>query len=117
MSTPDDQQVEEILGSRYQRSLVTDIDQLEVKLEQVIQPQLITDLTANMNLYSHPQDGNQFLIEDERASTWYDLNELESAYLRPEAMRQTVKKIDDMFARLARFGVLSREHTTSEAAQ
>ena len=117
MSTPNDQQVEEILGSRYQRSLVTDIDQLEVKLEQVIQPQLITDLTANMNLYSHPQDGNQFLIEDKRASSWYDLNELESAYLRPEAMRQTVKKIDDMFARLDRFGVLSREHTTSEAAK
>ncbi len=116
MSTPNDE-FEEILGSRYQRTLVDEIEQFELDLASVIQPQLIADLASQAKNYVHPEPGTQFIIEDERPSSWCELNELESAYLRPEAMRQIVKKVDEMFDRLERFNALSMPNSNMESVQ
>ena len=117
MSTPNNKESEEILGSQYQRSLVDEIEQLKLDLASVIQPQLIADLSLQIESYDHPEPGTQFIIEHQRPISWYELNELESAYLRPEAMRQIVNKIDDMFDRLERFNALSMPNSSMEAAQ
>lgn len=116
MSTPNDE-FEEILGSRYQRTLVDEIEQFELDLASVIQPQLIADLASQAKNYVHPEPGTQFIIEDGRPSSWCELNELESAYLRPEAMRQIVKKVDEMFDRLERFNALSMPNSNMESVQ
>ena len=106
MSTPNDDSIEEILGSQFQRSLVNEIEAVELNLADVVQPQLIADLTVKLDDYAHPVDGNQLVLEDSRAESWTDLNELESAWLRPQALREISKKIDDMFDRLERFDAL-----------
>lgn len=117
MSTPKNEFHEEILGSRYLGSLIDEIEATKLDLGNVIQPQLIADLAAHKDRYSHPEPGNQFVIEDPRASTWYELNELELAYLRPEAMRQIVKKVSEMFDRLERFKALTVLEPAMEAVQ
>ncbi|QEG22141.1 serine aminopeptidase domain-containing protein [Mariniblastus fucicola] len=106
MSTPNDDSIEEILGSRYQRCLLEQIEAMKIELADVIQPQLIADQRSKAKSYSHPEPGTQLIIEDPRPGSWNDLNELELAWLRPKVMRQIVKKIDDMFSRLDRFGAL-----------
>ncbi len=107
MSTTNDAQYEEILGSCYQRSLIGEIEQLSLNFGNLIQPQLIAVQSAQKENYVHPEPGLQHIIEETRASSWYELGELESAYLRPDTMRQIVKKIDDMFERLEQRGALS----------
>lgn len=104
MKTIADGTVEEILGSRFQTSLLNEIDQLQINLSDVIQPQLIVDSTASD--WSHSEPGTQFVIQDERPVSWYELAELEAAWLRPETMRTLVKKIVDMYDRLERFDAL-----------
>lgn len=106
MSTPNDDSIEEILGSQFQRSLVSEIEAVELNLGDVIQPQLIADLTENVADYSHPVDGNQFVLEDSRPGSWTDLNELEAAWLRPQTLRDITRKVEDMFKRLESFDAL-----------
>jgi len=107
MKTPNDNQLEEILGSQYQRRLLNEIEAAEFDLRDVIQPQLIADLAEKANSYSHPIDGNQFVIKDSRPETWCEMNDLESAWLRPRTLREIAKKIDDMFGRLQSHGALT----------
>jgi len=115
MSTVDDNSAEEILGSQYQRTLLNEIESINQNLSDVIQPQLIADISVNVNQHSHPVDGNQFVIEDSRPESWYDLNELESAWLRPLPLREISRKIKDMFDRLERFDALNALPETMEA--
>jgi pimeloyl-ACP methyl ester carboxylesterase len=106
MKSPNDSNIEEILGSQFQRSLVDEIEQLKLDLSEVVQPQLIVDSETRAGIYSHPEPGTQFIIEDERATSWCELAELESAWLRPDILRQLVRKMKDMFDRLERFNAL-----------
>ena len=117
MSTPNDDSIEEILGSQYQRTLLNEIESVVQNLDKVLQPQLIADLSAKADQLSHPLDGNQFVIEDSRPETWYDLNELESAWLRPITLREISKKIHDMFDRLERFDALKAFTPTSKSME
>lgn len=106
MQTPNNESIEEILGSRFQRSLIREIESSQLKLDQVLQPQLIIDETALQDSYSHPELGLQLLIEETRSASWNELEELEAAWLRPETLRTLVKKVVDMFDRLQRFDAL-----------
>jgi len=113
METPSNEKVEEILGSRFQKSLLNEIEQLRLDLNNIIQPQLIVDSTANE--WSHDEPGTQFVIDDDRPVSWYELTELESAWLRPVAMRTLVKKIIDMYDRLERFDALVLSPTETQS--
>ena len=106
METPDDDQFEEILGSQFRRTLLNEIQNSRLDFSSVIQPQLIIETEANDQQFSHPVDGNQKVIRDDRPSSWDDLRELETALLRPVMTRTIVKTIDDMFDRLERFNAL-----------
>lgn len=106
MQTPNDQYFEEILGSQFRRTLLNEIETAKLDFTQIQQPQLIVDTTASNNAFSHPVEGLQKVILDERASSWSDLRELETAFLRPEMTRTTIKTIDEMFQRLERFNAL-----------
>ena len=106
MNTPNNNEIEEILGSQYLRSLVNEIEQLKLDVSKIVQPQLIVDSESRSDLYSHPEPGSQFVMTDERATSWYELAELESAWLRPDVMRRLVGKVKDMFDRLERFNAL-----------
>lgn len=111
MNSPNNSEIEEILGSQFQRSLVDEIEQLKLDLSRVVQPQLIVDGAANSSIYSHPEPGTQFVVEDDRATSWCELAELESAWLRPDILRQLVGKIKEMFDRLERFNALAAVET------
>ena len=106
MKTPDDEQFEEILGSQFRRTLLNQIESCHLDFETVKQPQLIVETVANEQQFSHSVEGLQKVIRDERSSSWNDLHELESAFLRPVMTRTIVKTIDDMFDRLHRFNAL-----------
>lgn len=114
MTTPNNKECEEILGSLLKRSMVEDIEQLSVDLSNVTQPQLIIDSPSRAGLYSHPEANTQFIMEDDRSTSWYELSELELAWLRPDMLRQLVKKVVDMFDRLERFNALVEMNQPTE---
>ena len=110
MATPNNDSEEEILGSRYRRSLLNEMEQVKLEFDSIVQPQLIVDADGTGDEISISDPGVQKIIRDQRPTTWNDFAELESAFLRPEIMREIVNLVDDMFKRLSRFGVL--ESTT-----
>lgn len=104
--TPDDEQYEEILGSRYARSLINELESFVGGFEHVPQPQLIYQLA------SHPLDFvprepyivKRVMTGDEYS--WNALPELELAFLRTKTLRQIVSGVTDLFDRLQKFGLL-----------
>lgn len=115
METPNNESVEEILGSRYQRELLNEIEQTKVDLEQIIQPQLIVDAESEKHQYVNVDSGLQKLIVDPQPRSWQQLRELETAWLRPVVQKNVVKLIDDMFRRLERFDALQPSLSKTEA--
>ena len=109
METPNDDQIEEILGYQFSRSLVSEIEATKLNISSVIQPHLIVDTACSRNNYSHPEPSLQKVIRDERGSSWWDIRDLESAFLRPVTIRTIVGSIDFMFQRLESFEALSPE--------
>ena len=106
MQTPNNESIEEIVGSQFQRSLIQEIEAFRLQLDQVVQPQLIIDTPQRHELYWHSEPGTQLLIEEARASSWHELEECESAWLRPETLRTVVNKVVEMFDRLQGFNAL-----------
>ena len=109
MATPDNDQVEEILGSQYQRSLLNEIEAAILDFDSVEQPHFIVDVDANGQTYSHSEPGIQKVVRDDRPSTWYDLKELETVFLRPLMTREIVTTADEIFNRLVKFKALERQ--------
>jgi alpha/beta superfamily hydrolase len=108
MSTQDDQKAEEILGSMYSRELLDEIEQLRLAVGQIPQPQLIVHCNdSDHPRLNHSEPSLQKIIVDDRKSSWDDLRELESAYLRPQVSRRIVKLIREMFDRLERYDALT----------
>ena len=106
MTSPNDEQFEEILGSRFRRTILNEIEASHLDFTSIIQPQLIIDSHESNKSFSHPVEAIQKVVVHDRPSNWDDLRELETAYLRPEMTRTIVKTVDDMFARLKRFNAL-----------
>lgn len=105
MQTPNNENIEEILGSRYQRSLLTEIEQQAFDVGQVLQPQLILQSPTDTESFSHPEPSLQKVVQTDRDGAWNDLRELETALLRPKATNTITTTAIDMFHRLERFGV------------
>jgi len=107
MTTQDDNQAEEILGSRFSRALLNQIEALELRVSKIPQPQLIVkEVNSVVNLENHPEPSLQKIINDDGQVSWDDLRELEAACLRPEISRRIVKMVRQMFDRLEQFDAL-----------
>jgi esterase/lipase len=107
IKTANDSNQEEILGSVYCRSLIEQIEAVELDLSEIIQPQLVIELTEEDRKISAEDPSMQKVIYDDRPGSWTDLHSLETAYLRPKTTQQIVKLVKDMFDRLEKFGALS----------
>lgn len=106
METEDSDSFEEILGSRYARKLLQAIEEVRLDVDATIQPQLIVDQKNRRDQYVHSDPSLLKFVSTLRSSSWHQLKELETAYLRPEITREIVMTIDDMFQRLDRFDAL-----------
>jgi pimeloyl-ACP methyl ester carboxylesterase len=112
MKTPDDEDFEEILGSKYQRSLMKELEGEAFDVGQIPQPQLILKSPLDTEHYSHPEPSLQKLVTTDRDGAWNDLRELETALLRPKATNTIVSTANEMFRRLDCFGVLGSQTST-----
>lgn len=119
MSTENNESHEEILGSRYCRQLLNAIEGFRLDVNDIIQPQLIVDQPGRREKYTHSEPSLLKFVPSLRSSSWYQLNELETAYLRPEITREIVKLVDEMFQRLDHFDALriTPLHASSEEVQ
>jgi pimeloyl-ACP methyl ester carboxylesterase len=116
MSTQNDDAAEEILGAKFSRNLLNEIEALELCLGEIPQPQLAVKVREGvLNLTEHPEASLQKIIVDEREASWTDLRELESAYLRPEVSRRIVKLVGQMFDRLDQFNALRLDPQSVDA--
>lgn len=106
MTTPDNHAQEEILGSLYHRTLIREIESIDFDLRSVIQPQLIVEPADSKRQFTCSEPSLQKVVRDDRNSTWTDLRELETAYLRPTTCRLIVKNVISMFDRLNQFGMI-----------
>lgn len=97
---------EEILGWRYQRSLLNEIESWDVDSSSLAIPQLRIELEGALSPSAN--GGNRLLksigVDDE--SVWGKLAGLESAWLRPKTTQLIVKAVNDMFERLERRNML-----------
>jgi alpha/beta superfamily hydrolase len=107
METPNDERVEEILGSQYSRALLNEIEQTLLDVTEIRQPQLIVDVESAKSQYSHPVAGLQKVLIENNEGSWNDLKVMETARLRPVTTRKIVKTVSDMFVRLRRFEALA----------
>ena len=113
INTLNNAQSEEILGTRYSRSLLDEIEQTKLNVEKIIQPQLILDVDSANESYSHPEPSLQKVIIEPGEGRWDDLQVFETARLRPKSTMTIVKTVSEMFNRLNRFAALKIENDSS----
>jgi esterase/lipase len=101
MQTPNDSTKEEILGSLYSRTLLNQIENIKLDLGSLAIPHLV--VTDEQSSFTHPESSLQKIIHVEDANSWYDLAELETAWLRPQTVRKIVDQTCEIFERLQRF--------------
>ena len=114
MQTANDHVGEELLGTRYSRSLINDLEQMNIDWQALQVPRLVVDLQNCQSRYQRHQDSLQKIVLTNDDDSWNDLNQLETAWLRPETTRQIVLHTHDLFERLQKFGILDH---TAEAVQ
>ncbi len=107
IETPNNSQIEEILGTSYSRALLNEIENSIVSPATLDLPQLIVDLKNSEAEYFHNEPSLQRIVTVDDSESWYDLAQMETAWLRANTTRTIVNSADDMFERLQRFGVLS----------
>lgn len=107
MKTPNDDQIEEILGSRYSRSLINSIEEARNDFGSVIQPQLIVVPEQPIVNFVHPQPTVQNVVRVDDEYNWHDLRSLETAWLRSQTARKIVNLTKEMFERLEHFDALA----------
>lgn len=105
MKTPNNSEVEEILGSVYARTILNEIAETMIDPAGIEKPQLIVDLTSAETQYRHPEPSLQKVVRVNDEDSWENLDTLETAWLRPQTVRMMVKTIAEMFTRLDRFRV------------
>jgi len=116
MKTPNDDQVEEILGSRYARSLVNSIEESKSEISSIIQPQLIVVPEHPIVNFVHMVDSIQRVVRVEDEYNWDDLRSLETAWLRSQTAREIVLNTKGMFERLNEFNALAAPATVPAPA-
>ena len=105
-TTPNDSKKEEILGFEFSRSLLDEIEQIDINLRELYLPQLIVDLESSPQAYSHIEPSIQRTLRTDDDAAWDQLLTLETAWLRPQTTQLIVKTVADMFDRLQRIGAL-----------
>lgn len=117
METPNDQTSEELLGSRYDRRLLNEIERTKIVLATIVQPQLIIAAESERDRYAAVDPSQQKVMLDPQPQSWQQLRDLETAWLRPMVQKKVVKLIDDMFRRLQRFDALQSPKSRQSETQ
>ncbi len=117
METPNNERLEEILGSQYSRTLLDEIEQAKLEAAEIQQPQFIIDIESATSQYTHPVAGLQKVLVENNEGSWNDFKVMETARLRPITTRKIVKTVGDMFVRLRRFHALTAASNASSADQ
>lgn len=107
MVTENGSEAEEILGSRYSRTLLDQFEQLKIDWQAIEQPHLVFDLVETRKQYASLADNRMRKVElTDDENSWNDLKQLETAWLRPLTTRSIVTHTVDLFDRLERFEIL-----------
>lgn len=107
MTTPNDDKVEEIVGSVYARSLLQQIEAFRPDVAKLSQPHLVLQPDSklvDLGTHESPWLTRELKIDD--PYTWDRLPELETAWLVPATAKKLVSNIEDLFERLERFDLL-----------
>ena len=107
MQTADNEQQEELLGTLYSRQLMDDLETTFIDWQSLQLPQLVVDVEPSSPSYDAAGNSMRKLVFTEDEYTWDDLNQLETAWLRPQTTRTIVEHVSDLFERLIRFGILA----------
>ena len=116
METCNDAHSEEILGSIYSRSMLTELENTACVFGDNDFPTLLVQSASQTKTFPNKgllkaNNGLLKAISTEDEYSWNDLTQLETAWLRPKTVRVLVASIDDMFQRLQKFGVLEDQAT------
>lgn len=106
METEDSQSAEELLGSRYSRPMLDDLEKFNIDWQEIEQPHFVFDVQANRPKYDIPNNPMRKIDYTEDDCSWNDLKQLETAWLRPQTTRMIVDRSVDIFTRLQKYGVL-----------
>ncbi|MEM9411004.1 MAG: alpha/beta hydrolase [Planctomycetota bacterium] len=116
MVTENGEHHEEILGSLYCRGLLSEMDTWFIDWDQIQPPHFIFDLKKHTKKYSkinHPLRKTEFYQEED---SWTDLQQMETAWLRPKLSRRLVAQVVDTFERLKKFGLLDPQPSNLQGA-
>jgi hypothetical protein len=116
MATVDDAKSQELLGFLHDRKLLNEIEELDLEIGSIAQPQLIVDSESANRTFCHPDPSLQKVVIDKQPDSWDDLRELENAWLRPLMLKQIVSLVGDMFDRLKRFDALGLQSNEAESS-
>jgi len=101
INTVNDTDNEEILGSLYSQKLLADIENQQLDLSAIDQPQFIIDLYDRRGEYDVNEMQRFMPAEDE--DSWSNLQLLETSWLRSQTSRQITLMAAEMFYRLTKF--------------
>lgn len=105
METEDSETGEEILGTRYSRRLLRDIEHEHLDWETLNQPHLVVRAGSATDPIP-PGNPMRKIVTTEDEESWSDLRQLETAWLRPQSARMVVDGASEIFDRLIRLGLL-----------
>ena len=112
IKTPSDESTEEILGWRWRRSLINELETWAPNFASLTIPQLVISLSGHDQRETTEPSFNplekQLDVDDD--SDWTKLCKLEAAWLRPRTSQLIVKSAVDMFQRLEKRGLLERQN-------
>jgi len=123
VQTQDTAETEELLATRYQRSLLAEIENLQFELEGVQQPALVCladsvrrqpdrQQEETTQRYDIVREGMEKRIYTSDPQDWEVLNDLEVVWWRPSTVQKLVTEIDEIFNRLSQAGWF--QHATAE---
>ncbi len=117
VSTGDTEEVEELFSTRYQRSLLTEIEQVCLNTESLAQPTLVIsaakspgDSPGQLGVF---HDEMEKRIESVEPDGWQGLDQLEVTWWRPQSLNQVVTSVQEMFARVEAYGWHRQQSFTS----
>lgn len=104
--TPNDSVCEELLGMRYDRTLIDELERWQVDMAATLVPQLIIERSDDSSVAEDSLRPWQRRLATDDPSSWNKLIDLEAAWLRPQASQKVVNAIVDMFDRLCQQDML-----------
>ena len=108
MNSENNSRGEEILGTLYSRSVLDELEQLQTVWSKIQQPHLVFDLAQTNERYRTLDSDTMRKVEfTDDEDSWTDLQQLETAWLRPKTTRNMVAGAVDLFNRLEKFEMLT----------